>query len=132
MVRIGTETKRNSRSINRSRAKQMRHKPVQFENLVWSELRNRKLGGFKFKRQVLVGNFIADFLCPECKLIVELDGPLHKESVGYDAAGDRFLRLQGYRVLRFTNDETGWDPATVSRIILHELRQSPPHPALSP
>ncbi|HEY7978252.1 MAG TPA: DUF559 domain-containing protein [Rhizomicrobium sp.] len=129
MVRIDTETKRKSKSLNRSRAKEMRHDPVIFEKLVWAELRNRKLGGFKFKRQVLIGGYIVDFVCLDRKLIVELDGPLHAERRGYDGARDRFLESQGYKVLRFTNDETGGDFATTLQIIRHELKQ---RPSLSP
>jgi very-short-patch-repair endonuclease len=123
MVRIGTEIQRKSKTLNRSRAKDMRHEPVQFEKLMWSELRNRKLGGYKFKRQVLIGRYIADFACLERKLIVELDGPHHAERLTYDAARDRYLKSQGYKVLRFTNDEAGWDFATTLHIIRHELEQ---------
>jgi very-short-patch-repair endonuclease len=125
MVRIGTENQRKSRTLNRTRAKSMRHDPVQFEKLMWSELRNRKLGGFKFKRQVLIGSYIADFVCPDRKLIVEMDGPFHAERRGYDAVRDRFLEGQGYKVLRFTNDATGWDVATVLHTIQHELTRRP-------
>jgi 5-methyltetrahydrofolate--homocysteine methyltransferase len=129
MVRIGTETHRKSKSLNRSRAKEMRHDPVSFEKMMWAELRNRKLGGFKFKRQVLIGSYIADFVCLDRKLIVEMDGPFHAERRGYDAARDRYLESQGYKVLRFTNDETGWDVAMTLNIIQHELNH---RPSLSP
>jgi very-short-patch-repair endonuclease len=127
MVRIGTETQRKSKSLNRTRAKEMRHDPVQFEKMMWAELRNRKLGGFKFKRQVLIGSYIADFVCPDRRLIVEMDGPFHAERRGYDAARDRYLEAQGYKVLRFTNDETGWDVAMTLNIIRHELEKRPSH-----
>ncbi len=76
MVKAYTEDKRDALSANRNRAKAMRHEPVLTEKLFWSIARNRQLDGFKFKRQVLIGPYIADFVCAECKLIVELDGPL--------------------------------------------------------
>jgi very-short-patch-repair endonuclease len=104
----------------------MRHEPANTEKFFWSEIRNRKLGGFKFKRQVPIGGYIADFVCPEEKLIVELDGPLHRAD--YDAIRDTALKRLGYRVLRFTNEEVGGDFAIVCAIILHTLRGGAPSP----
>jgi very-short-patch-repair endonuclease len=92
------------------------------EKLFWSEVRNRKLGGFKFKRQVLIDRYIVDFVCLDEKLIVELDGPLHDGRVRYDANRDEVLRKLGYRVLRFTNNEVGSDFAGVLVTILQQLR----------
>ncbi|HEY1836746.1 MAG TPA: DUF559 domain-containing protein [Rhizomicrobium sp.] len=130
MVKAHTEQKRDALSRNRSRAKAMRHEPVVTEKLFWSIARNCQLDGLKFKRQVPVGPFIADFLCAEHRLIVELDGPFH--SAARDSNRDAYLSERGYRVLRFTNKETASDIATVRAIILNELRARPPHPTLSP
>jgi len=128
MVGASTEKKRDELAVNRDRAKEMRHEPVQAEKLFWSEVRNRKLGGFKFKRQVPIGRYIVDFACLGEMLVVELDGPLHDERAGYDANRDALLRELGYRVLRFTNDDVGGDFAGVLATILHALRGGAPSP----
>jgi very-short-patch-repair endonuclease len=107
----------------------MRRKPVVTEKLFWSEVRDRKLGGFKFKRQYLIGPYIADFVCVEKKLIVELDGKLHDERVGYDDARDTFLERQGFRVMRFKNDEFLKDVGIVLATIRHELESPSPRPS---
>jgi very-short-patch-repair endonuclease len=122
MVGEITDKKREALAVNRSRAQQMRHTPVSTEKLFWSEVRNRKLGGFKFKRQVLIGPYIADFVCLEQKLIVELDGPLHANRATYDAARDEFLEKAGYRVLRFSNSDIGDDFGTILAIVLRTLQ----------
>jgi len=128
MVGANTEKKRKSLTENRERAKSMRHEPVNTEKLFWFEVRSRKLGGFKFKRQVLIGKYIADFVCSEEKLIVELDGPLHADRMRYDAIRDKALLERGYRVLRFTNNEVGDDFAGVLVTILEALRGGAPSP----
>ena len=83
----------------------MRHKPVSAELLFWTRLRDRKLGGYKFRRQYLIGPYIADFACTERKLVVELDGPFHENSVEYDRKRDAYLRKRGYAILRFRNSD---------------------------
>jgi very-short-patch-repair endonuclease len=113
-------------TVNRVRAKAMRHDPVAMEEFFWSHLRNRKLGGFKFRRQVPVGPYIADFLCADQKLIVELDGPFHTGRKAYDAQRDKYLACLGYRVWRFSNSDAGDDWVTVLQSILEVLR-SPSH-----
>jgi very-short-patch-repair endonuclease len=72
---------------------------------LWSILRNRALVGVKFRRQVPIGNYIADFCCLEHRLIVELDGGQHAAQETADASRSRFLAAEGYRVLRFWNDQ---------------------------
>ena len=104
----------------------MRHDPVLSEKLFWSKLRNRQLGGFKFRRQYLVGPYIADFACTEQKVIIELDGPLHAKRVEYDRRRDAFLRTEGYRVMRFKNSELS---EADLRTILDALRSPSPQPS---
>jgi very-short-patch-repair endonuclease len=116
---------RQSRALNRERAKEMRREPVATEKLFWNELRGRKLAGFKFKRQFLIGPYIADFVCLERKLIVELDGPLH--DANYDEARDRYLHEQGFTVFRFKNEDAVNDFPNVLLAIRHEL-QNPSTP----
>jgi very-short-patch-repair endonuclease len=131
MVKADTEQKRSALSENRKRARAMRHASVLTEELFWSIARNRQLGGVKFKRQVPIGPYIADFLCAERRLIIELDGPFH--NVVRDKKRDDYLAMQGYFTLRFSNKETTGDLATVRAIILNTLHAAPPpHPSPLP
>ncbi|HYE45041.1 MAG TPA: endonuclease domain-containing protein [Caulobacter sp.] len=91
--------------VNRIRAEIMRREPTFAEKVMWDRLRNRKLAGLKFRRQAPIGPYIADFLCKEARLIVEFDGPHH--DADYDAKRDAWLGGQGYRVLRFPNNDVG-------------------------
>jgi lysyl-tRNA synthetase class 2 len=84
-------------------ARAMRHEPAPAEQKVWRCLRNRKLNGFKFRRQFAIDRYIADFCCAECKLIVELDGDSHSDREQYDAERTRALQAKGYTVFRCTN-----------------------------
>jgi very-short-patch-repair endonuclease len=91
-------------SNQRSRARTMRRAPTDSELRLWRLLRDRRLGGFKFRRQVPVGPYIVDFLCVGAKLIVEAGGSQHAESPR-DKARDADLESQGWKVLRFWNNE---------------------------
>ena len=86
------------------RARDMRHVPTDAENKLWFTLRNRQFFGMKFRRQVPVGNYIADFLCFERNFIVEVDGGQHGDST-YDAKRDLWLQSEGYKVMRFSNHD---------------------------
>ncbi len=81
------------------RARQMRHAMTPSEAALWSCLKSRQLG-VVFHRQVPVGRFIADFLAPSARLIVEIDGGYHRERARADARRDRALERAGFRVLR--------------------------------
>jgi very-short-patch-repair endonuclease len=83
----------------------LRRQSTPQEQRLWSALRNRRLDGFKFRRQHPIGAFIADFACPERKLIVELDGPSHDIAYQRDQRRDAWLATQGYRVVRIRNDD---------------------------
>ena len=85
-------------------ARSMRSAPTEAEQRLWGALRNRRLDRLKFRRQVPIGPYIADFVCMEAKLIVELDGSQHAESTR-DRARDAELEQRGFRVLRFWNDD---------------------------
>ena len=86
------------------RAKEMRREPVLYERRLWKLLRDRRLGGLKFRRQFVIGRYIVDFVCLRHRLIVEADGP-HHDNRAQDAGRDDWLRGQGFRVLRFQNQE---------------------------
>ena len=76
------------------------------ESILWRALRDRQCEGLKFRRQVPIGRYVADFLCVEHRLIVELDGPPHENETQrrHDASRDAWLREHGYRVLRIGNE----------------------------
>jgi len=86
-------------------ARDMRRTPTQAEHILWQRLRGRRLGGYKFRRQVGLGPYIVDFLCVECSLIVEIDGGQHASSIAYDAERTRWLDSRGYRVVRYWSNE---------------------------
>ena len=86
-------------------ARKLRRQSTRPEQLLWMVLRNRALDGLKFRRQHAVGRFVADFACIECKLIVELDGASHDIDFMRDQRRDAWLASQGYRVIRFMNDD---------------------------
>lgn len=73
------------------------------EQLLWSRLRNRQLGEFKFRRQHPIGKYIVDLCCIEAKLVIELDGESHGEQVEYDKKRTQEIAECGYREIRFTN-----------------------------
>jgi very-short-patch-repair endonuclease len=114
----------------------MRHQPTQPELQLWRHLSNRQLGGFKFRRQAVIGPFIADFLCPRKALIVEVDGETHT-GAARDVRRDAALASMGFRVLRVTDDDVFGNMDGVLLTILNALRAAPdpwdnPHPNPSP
>ncbi len=86
------------------RAKALRRNATSAEATLWNRLRDRQLGGFKFVRQIPIGRYVADFVCREHDLIIELDGGQHAESVR-DIERDKVLAAAGYRVLRYWNND---------------------------
>ena len=95
----------------------MRHEPVLYERRLWKLLRDRRLGGLKFRRQFTIGRYIVDFICFRHRLIVEADGPQHEDRAE-DAARDEWLSAQGFRVLRFPNPQIENHGERVVRAIL--------------
>ena len=91
------------------------------ESLLWYRLRDRRLGGYKFRRQVPLGPYIADFVCISARLIVEVDGGQHAEVKNYDEARTRYLRSKGFRVIRFWNNEVLANLDGVLQVILETL-----------
>ena len=91
--------RKNSTSLARG----LRRRQTNAEVRLWSRLRNRQLDNLKFRRQVPRGPFIADFLCDEAMLIVEVDGSQHDEQLGQDARRTSYLEGLGYLVMRVRN-----------------------------
>jgi very-short-patch-repair endonuclease len=88
----------------RDAARALRRNATDVERLMWRLLRDRRLNGIKFRRQVPIGPFVADFASIEHHLVVELDGSQHAESLS-DVKRDAFLRAGGWHVLRFWNND---------------------------
>jgi very-short-patch-repair endonuclease len=86
------------------RARQLRSRMTNAERKMWYALRDRRFAGFKFRRQVPIGHFIADFVCFDARLVIELDGGQHADSV-YDRRRDQWFTRNQFRVLRFWNNE---------------------------
>jgi very-short-patch-repair endonuclease len=105
-------------------AKKLRHDATDAERLLWRHVRAYRLDGRKFKRQEAIGSHIADFVCYEAKLVVELDGGQHLES-GKDGERDRWFTQQGFRVLRFWNNDVLTNIEGVLETIASELSPSP-------
>jgi len=89
------------------RARDLRKRMTDTEILLWSHLRNKKLNGFKFRRQHPIWIFIADFYCHEVKLVVELDGGIHQQKEIKEHDINRTAELERFeiKVIRFTNEE---------------------------
>jgi very-short-patch-repair endonuclease len=94
------------RSLMRRFAREQRADAVQTEVLIWSAIRNRRCVGAKFWRQVVLGNCVADFVCSERRLVVEIDGPSHEGEDGKagDSKRDEWLREEGFRTSRLSNE----------------------------
>jgi very-short-patch-repair endonuclease len=86
-------------------AQEQRHEPTPAELLVWEHLRNRRFTRIKFRRQHGVYRFILDFASLRPKLAIEIDGPIHDTTAEYDALRTEYLKILGFEVIRFTNDE---------------------------
>ena len=110
-------------ALMRSVAIRLRGKMTPSERHLWQYLRANRLGGLHFRRQQIIGRFIADFYCDAARLAVELDGPVHDDQAEYDAERDRVIEGFGLRVLRFTNDESWADLNGVRRRILGDARR---------
>ena len=121
-------------------AKKLRKNMTDAERLLWRHLRNRELGGYKFRRQRPIGPYIVDFVCLEKKLVIEVDGGQHAGQVELDAKRSDYLKEKGYRILRFWNNEVLTETESVLTVILSSLDgnitslspSSPLTPALSP
>ena len=105
-------------------AQQLRNNATDAEKLLWRRLSRRQLGGYKFSRQMPVGPFTCDFMCREAKLVIEVDGGQH--GALRDAARDRLIEADGFRVLRFWNNEVLGNTDGVLLSILRVLQDGPP------
>lgn len=94
-------------SLLKGFVKESRSNPTEAENALWKMVRGKKLEGYKFRRQHIIGSYIADFICLKAKLIIEIDGLIHQlpENKGNDEIRTKWLNEKGFKVIRFTNEE---------------------------
>jgi len=107
-----------------ARAGSLRREATEAENKLWQVLRNRQVDEAKFRRQVSIGQYFADFCCSEQNFIVEVDVSQHVEQERYDVARTAHLKSGGYRVLRFSNEDVLSNIEGVVDIIREELRRN--------
>ena len=86
-------------------AKEMRKNLTPSEKVLWHELQNKKLNGYKFRNQHPISRYILDFYCHKCLLAVEIDGDFHKFRKDYDEYRDKYMESVGIKTLRFTNED---------------------------
>jgi len=126
---IKSRTKAERSTLITRLAREMRQAPTDAEQRLWHFLRDRQLGGYKFRRQHPIDRYIADLICIEARLIVELDGGQHAEieQQQKDEERTRFFESRGFRVLRFWNDEVLTHTEDVLAAILDAIEDAP-HP----
>ena len=107
--------------MNKIKARELRKNPTEAERKLWKHLRLHQIGGYKFRRQQPLGQYILDFVCLEKRLIVELDGGQHSEQIVYDSERTEWLEAQGFRVLRFWNNEVLKEIEVVKEVIAEAL-----------
>jgi adenine-specific DNA-methyltransferase len=118
------------------RSRELRKNQTDAERKLWSLLRDRRLGGIKFRRQFPIDKYILDFYAPELQLAVEADGGQHYEHEGAarDAERETVLSAQGMQIIRFSNTDILQNREGVYEVILRtiERRQKTPSPQSSP
>jgi very-short-patch-repair endonuclease len=112
-------------TLPRDTARRLRVNATEAEQKLWSRLRKRQLYGFQFRRQFSIGPFFVDFVCLEAMLVIEVDGSQHADEEDHDERRSAFLRINGYRVLRFWNFDVLNDLDSVVERIAEVLRQTP-------
>lgn len=112
-------------------AQRLRRNHTDAERLLWRHLRNRQIEGVKFRRQQLIGRFIVDFVSFEKRMVIEVDGGQHSIEKDKDVERDLWLGQQGFKVLRFWNNEVLQNPDGVFEVIREHCLDHP-HPSPPP
>jgi very-short-patch-repair endonuclease len=112
----------------RSNARALRKNSTDAERLLWAALRDHRLNGIGFRRQVPIKNFVADFVCHAAKLVIELDGGQHfsEQAERADAARSTVIEGQGFKVLRFSNHDIMTNRAGVLETIAAAVAERAP------
>jgi lysyl-tRNA synthetase class 2 len=116
-------------------ARKLRRGQTDAERELWFRLRDRRLAGLKFRRQMPLGRYVVDFCCESAHLVVEVDGGQHAVALEQDAARTSELEAMGYLVLRFWNNDVLSNADGVVESILDtldKLKSSPPNPSPLP
>lgn len=103
------------------RARILRKNMTDAEQKLWSHLRYKQLGGYRFRRQQPIGDYIVDFICLGKKLIIEIDGGQHNNESAYENKRTEFLESQGYTILRFWNNDVLKNIDGVVKVVGKEL-----------
>jgi very-short-patch-repair endonuclease len=110
-------------------ARKLRDDSAPAEKILWAVLRDRQLGGFKFRRQFPLDHFVVDFYCAAAKLVIELDGDSHSDRVKYDAERTNRLEELGFIVIRFENpDVFDHVDGVLESILKHCIANTAPSP----
>lgn len=109
-------------------ARNLRKKQTDAEKLLWKHLRARQLEGLKFRRQHTIGRYVVDFVCLEKTLVIELDGGQHAVKRKKDNDRDEWLRGEGFRVMRFWNNDVLTNIEGVLEVIRQNVSITLPQP----
>ena len=108
--------------IQKFRRQELRKNQTKVEDILWQNLRNRKINSLKFNRQYGVGSYILDFFCAQVRLAIELDGSYHKNIQEYDKEREAYLKDKDIHIIRFWNEEVLKDLPNVLTIIKREAK----------
>jgi very-short-patch-repair endonuclease len=120
--------------VSDDHVKLLRHNQTRAEHRLWLQLRNKRIANRRFRRQVRLDRYVVDFVCFSLRLIIEVDGPSHELTPGQDAVRTRRLEAQGYRVIRFSNEQVMRELDSIVetiRAIIAEMATSPDDGQLS-
>lgn len=111
-------------ALTQRRATSLRHSLTDSEQALWRLLRRRQINGLRFRRQVPIGPYIADFACLEISVVIEVDGSQHIDSE-HDRVRDQYLKAQGFRLLRFWSNDVLRDTQSVAEAIYRATKMPP-------
>ena len=123
----GSESAPRAVDLSTTRARSLRANMTDAERKLWYAFRDRRFANYKFRRQVPIGPFIADFICYSARVVIEVDGSQHAESTS-DARRDRWFAANDFLVLRFWNNDVLKNLEGVLTVVLEALHQRAPHP----
>ncbi len=117
-----------NRGYQKSLRKYLRNNATRSEKVFWKHLKERRVDGFKFKRQCGIGNYIVDFYCPRLELVIEIDGNIHDlpEVKERDLIREEYLRSLGLTIVRFTNEDVLYNSGKILdelEVVCHILEQ---------
>src|SRR5689334_23292238 len=114
-----------NRYNEREKRKFLRNNTTKAEELLWEELKNKKMMGYKFRRQFSIGSYVVDFYCPSLKLAIEVDGPAHNTPVAIEYDKNREEEIDNLKIkfLRFLNEEVYSNLNSVTERIRNEIKR---------